>query len=576
MKKSLLASVFVVLMLLAIAVVSVGAGMAQSDGPFHDPRPSPTPDGLAPAAPPDSPDVPPMSDLVVTNIRVLPSMPRINEEVTIRVTIKNQGPVDVPIDPPQNFYTDLYVDPSIVPIQLFQDGVYAWGCQAYWLPSGASYTLETTYIFTDVKTYVLYAQVDTDAQVPEQNENNNVLGPVAIQVVAPSKIVHETHEDFQMGVASGLDISHPYGVIKRGIFLEPYTEPEVYYPDGQIDNPPAVPSHPNNVNQVKPAITGNGSGVLYAVWEDGRNGGVFNRDIYFASSTNGGQTWSTPDVRINDDPIANTVNQVSPDIAYDRSLNRLYVVWQDGRNGDYDIYFAYYDIAADTWSTNQRLSIDPPTSPTANQLNPSIAVGNAQASGAPDRVYVVWQDRRNGNDDIYLARSNDGGLSWNPLNNPGLPPDNYYVHDDVGPTEQNEVAPSVDVDGVGQVFVAWEDWRVPDHPEVYVTWSWDEGVTFGIDVPMSMPAGESYRVDPSLVVSTTIEEVEYVDPQTGFSYTLDVPITAIHMAWQEGQDEEADIYWALLSTITTSQMPVRKSGGRETFAFSRLRRSAGL
>ncbi len=545
MKRTFLAASCLALVVLAVLVVGVSMGVAQPSQPVKDARPTPTPEGPLPVkvpSSPESPEIPPLPDLVVESIEVVPSNPRIYETVRVKVTIKNQSLVDVV--PGNNFWSDLYVDPSIVPIQLGQDGVFAWPCQATWVPAGGSYVLEADYIFDDVKTFVLYAQVDTDGHVGESNENNNVLGPVHVQVGAPQQIVHQTHQDFQMGMASTLDASHPEGVIRRGIFWEPYTEPAVYQPDFQVDDPPLPPVHPNNVNQVKPALTSNGNGVLFAVWEDGRNGGVYNRDIYFSRSPDGGLTWTTPDVRVNsDDPIGHTVNQGSPDVAYDQTRSRVYAVWQDGRSGNFDIYFAYSNNGGNTWIGHRKLNDD---TGSADQMNPSIAVGPSTDPADPPRVYVVWQDQRNGNGDIYLARSNDGGLNWSA---------NYFVTDDPHMREAMQTAPSVAVENVGGwVVVGWEDWRDPEHPEIYAMWSKDEGETFSIDVPVTVvppEARDTYRIEPSLKAQTTVETVEYWDQVAEITRTKVTSVTIIHAAWQErdeeGQEETADIYYSYVS-----------------------------
>jgi hypothetical protein len=552
MKRTLLALSFLVFVLLAALVAGANLGVAQSQ-PVKDARPTPTPDRpvspqeAAPSA--ESPETPPLPDLVVEQIVVVPARPSINQEVTIRVTIANRGVEDVTLG--NNFWSDLYVDPSIVPIQLGQDGVWEWGCQSWWVPKGGSYTLEATHVFTDVKNYVLYAQVDTDGTVPESNENNNVLGPVEVEVRSPNKVVHQAHADFQMGLASSLDISHPEGVIRPGIFVEPDndksgTDYGVYRPDEQVDDPPLtwppgsdcatqVPPGATCVNQVKPALVSGGAGKLYAAWEDGRDGGVYNRDIYFSYSLDQGVTWVHPDVRINDD--AGEVNQASPDLAYDPSCGgpqgRIYAVWQDARNGNYDIYFAYSDDLGATWppAPDKKLNDDVGS---AIQMNPSIAVG-------PDhRVYVVWQDRRNGNADVYLVRSGGCGSSW--------PDPNYFVTDDPQMTLQNQVAPSISVENLfGIVVVSWEDWRDPVHPEVYTMWSFDGGQTFGIDVPISPVPPEArttYRVAPSIKAETTMELVEEWDPVNEVTYTISAPITVIHAAWQEGQGDNADVYYS--------------------------------
>ena len=293
------------------------------------------------------------------------------------------------------------------------------------------------------------------------------------------------------------------------------------------------PSGPTNVNQERPALVGDGASRLFAAWEDGRNGGVFNRDIYFSRSANNGDTWLASDVRINGD--ATTTNQIRPDLAYDQGSGRLYAVWQDGRssvdelNQTYDIYFAYSDNYGDTWSTNVMLNDDEGS---ANQQNPSIAIGPA------GEVYVVWQDERNNNADIYLVRSDNGGASWSP---------NYFVTDDPDMTQQNQSAPTVAVEiQDGRVVVAWEDWRDPLHPEIYAMWSWNGGVTFGIDVPVTIVPPEArttYRRDPTLAIQTTEETVEYWDEVEEITKTVTTDVSVIHLAWTEGQGDNTDVYY---------------------------------
>jgi len=526
MKRSKVTLVCLTLVLAGMWILGSSLGLAQGNQVVKDPRPTPTPNMPVPEGAAPAPDMPLMPDLVVEQIQVVPAIPAINEPATIYVTIANHG--SAPVGATNNFYTDLYIDPAIVPIQLGQDGEVAWGCQGWWLPAGASYTLSTTWTFGDVKVYALYAQVDTDAYVPEENENNNVTGPLQVVVEAPDKILHQTHQDFQMGLASGLDISHPQGVIRLGIFDEPAGEPDVYAPDTMIND--TTGTLPTNVNQVNPSLTG-GDGFLFSAWEDGRNGGVYDRDIYFSRSPDGGNNWTT-NVRINSTQ-ASPVNQISPDLAWDAARNWLYAVWQDGRNGNYDIYFAYSTDYGSSWSTNLRLNDDVGS---AAQLNPSIVV---EPTGAAPSIYVVWQDKRNGNDDVYIVRSDNGGISWGT---------NYFVTDDPDMTLQTQVAPSVDVNLFGTVYVCWEDWRDPG-PDIYCAQSFDGGATFGIDVPVTYPnQGTSYRIQPSMVVSTTLVEVlEEWDPVQQITNYIPIYITTVHVAWQEGEGDDADIYYAYSS-----------------------------
>ncbi|MEJ2210251.1 MAG: CARDB domain-containing protein [Anaerolineae bacterium] len=431
MKRLYLALSILMMAVLLLLLAAAASGAAPASDPVPNARPTPTaisplPEPQQPQVAPESPDIPPLPDLIVESIRVIPAVPIIGESALIQVVIMNQSQYGI-ANPANNFFTDLYIDPGIVPIQLGQDGVTAWGCQATWMPAGGRHTLEFKYTFDDVRNFALWAQVDTDNTVIEANEHNNVTGPVNVQVRSRHSIVHDTHQDFQLGLASTLDGSHSEGVLRPGLFVEPWQEPpavpiedSIYRPDYKVDDAPDYSSEPTTWSQVKPAIASHGSQV-FAVWEDGRNGGVFNRDIYFSHGQllgDGSLTWGA-NVRVNwDDPIAHTANQVSPDIVYDPTHGgangRLYVVWQDEREhpaiDSYYIYMAYSDDLGATWSPGLKINDDVGV---ATQLNPAVTVGRSisETENLPDpipnHVYVVWQDRRNGNDDIYLARSDD-------------------------------------------------------------------------------------------------------------------------------------------------------------------------
>ncbi|MHA1962408.1 MAG: CARDB domain-containing protein [Candidatus Thorarchaeota archaeon] len=75
------------------------------------------------------------------------------------------------------------------------------------------------------------------------------------------------------------------------------------------------------------------TGYISVAWMTERNG---NEDIYFANSTDKGQTFSA-NQRVNDDPGANYQRYV--ELTMD-SNGYLYLVWMDDReNGNFDIYF---------------------------------------------------------------------------------------------------------------------------------------------------------------------------------------------------------------------------------------------
>ncbi len=141
----------------------------------------------------------------------------------------------------------------------------------------------------------------------------------------------------------------------------------------------------NEYDQCNPALAVGADGSLYVVWQDNRRG---NWDIY-ASVSSDGVEWSN-ERRITD----SNDNQINPDIAVDnQSPNRAYAVWQDDGAGNYDIYITSSNNGFITETTSRI------TSNNTNQTEPAIAVGPGNV------VYVVWIDYRNGRTDIYGASS---------------------------------------------------------------------------------------------------------------------------------------------------------------------------
>ena len=98
------------------------------------------------------------------------------------------------------------------------------------------------------------------------------------------------------------------------------------------------------------------------VWQDERNG---NWDIYLYNLSTSAETRIT----------TNESNQTKPAISEDK------IVWQDYRNGNWDIYM--YEL-----STQKEIQI---TDESSDQVNPAIC---------KDRI--VWQDDKNGNWDIHM------------------------------------------------------------------------------------------------------------------------------------------------------------------------------
>lgn len=542
-KKSLAA--LITLALLASLFFILLPSLADSAPPVKRPTPTvmPAPASVAQAGP--QAICPGCADLIVESISTDPITPTAGVTATINVVIKNNGDGAVF----GNFYVDLYISPKEPPVA-FLPGDVAWGCQSWYVPPHAAWQLTTTHRFTDTNTFALYAQIDTGNDVTETNELNNVLGPVNITVESTGRIEQSSHQDFQLGLASGLDLSHPDGVIRAGIFEEPWadvgvTTTSVYSPDVMINDVIGTYSGttllPTTVEQVKPSIIAADENTIYSVWQDGRHGGTYNNRIYFSRSTDRGVTWS-PNVSITQDiPVSTVVNQLAPRIGFDSVTGKIHVVWQDNRNGHYDIFTSSSADAGVTWSPSVKVN-DEGGIPNSAKLHPGMVISDG------GYIYVTWQDQRNGNDDIYFTRSEDGGATW--------PFPNIRVTDDPLSTSQEQRNPAIGLGWLAKtpccdlmrrvIYVGWEDWRDPDHPEIYVSRSRDGGETFGVDVPVELPGGQSYRVAPSLLTWPTTSvytKEEHIGSMTYYRVVTAV-VDIVHVAWQEGKDENADIYYA--------------------------------
>ncbi|TLZ66760.1 MAG: PKD domain-containing protein [Methanobacteriota archaeon] len=190
--------------------------------------------------------------------------------------------------------------------------------------------------------------------------------------------------------------------------------------------------------QTQPDIAVDSTGLIHAVWTDGRNIGSTGPDIYYANSTDGGLSFN-PSQRVNNDAVAAEQGEPAIAVASDRSV---YVVWTDPRNAarSTDIYFSKSTDLGATWVPNLFLNDDGGNRP---QSAPDVAIDGTGT------VYVVWQDSRDTNTgpDIYATRSSNGGASFAA---------NVRVNDDVGAVYQG--SPSLAVNG-GRVHAAWADER---------------------------------------------------------------------------------------------------------------------
>ncbi len=152
--------------------------------------------------------------------------------------------------------------------------------------------------------------------------------------------------------------------------------------------------------QMTPAVTYNVGGGNYLVaWEDNRHG---QWEIY-AQLWNCAKQSVNAAVRI----TTNASHQLSPDVACGKSPTGCWVVWEDFRNGQWEIYGQRLTVAGALAGGNVRL-----TNNASIQRYPTITRNPEDTGCALESFMVAWQDSRNSANtgtDIYIQQLDNLG-----------------------------------------------------------------------------------------------------------------------------------------------------------------------
>jgi hypothetical protein len=313
----------------------------------------------------------------------------------------------------------------------------------------------------------------------------------------------------------------------------------------QFDNPRALG---NNFND-KETLTADpfNSSLVYATWQrivspsprasqpGYDNAFTWYSEAYFARSTNGGQSWEPARAIFTErgrhvQTIANQV-EVLPDGTLINGFNLIHSITNRHKSRGYTVALLRSPDKGETWSTVipvNRLLVDDVTDPDTGHdvrtgdIIPDWAVDRSGNEATRGNVYVVWMDTRFNDpdhNDILLARSTDGGLTW----------DDPVVVDHT-PLGVDAFTAMVDVDAQGRVAVSYYDFRndVADDDvlstDFWVTHSHDGGLTFP-DESRLTPASFDMRTAPDALGY-------FVGDYTG----LDHAGSAFHPAWVGAND----------------------------------------
>lgn len=245
-------------------------------------------------------------------------------------------------------------------------------------------------------------------------------------------------------------------------------------------------------------------------WTDLR-GGAGSDNIYgMVLNSNGAQHWPEADGKL----ICGAANeQQAPKIIGHANGTDFIITWQDGRNGDWDVYAQKVLVdGAPGWGgfvCQEGVS---------DSRNPRITFGS------PEHAYFSWIDNRNGNWDIYGQRAN-----W----------DQFYIGSACAPEPAGPA--NMGVIGTDQVTFHWHPSPVPPGAEAYRLYVEDAGnpaINFGASptdtfAQLTLPAGQSYLWRVRAVNGSVPDSSGWSEEWT-FSIDTSVPSTPALLAPPNG------------------------------------------
>jgi hypothetical protein len=306
--------------------------------------------------------------------------------------------------------------------------------------------------------------------------------------------------------------------------------------------------------------------------------------LYLYSSTDGGKSWSAPQLVTDDAGGFNDKNWLVADATGSRYDGSLYTIWVQivsvpGQEDEYRILFARSTDGGKSWSAPQKIvgaagvtrqgpnvSVDPQgkvylvwSNLSANHLESAVSTdggatfseirkgpafqnvrplkgnlrnglvlaGVAADPVKPDTLYAVWGDWRLGEAEVVFTVTHDGGVSWRrPVVVNGV-----RVNDQFQPT--------VAVNKAGEIYVQWFDRR--DDPEnllvhTYAARSIDGGETW------SELRVTDLASNPTVGLPRSGGDGFYGDYQA-----LVADDSGVQLFWNETRDGQQEVYTARIT-----------------------------
>jgi hypothetical protein len=256
---------------------------------------------------------------------------------------------------------------------------------------------------------------------------------------------------------------------------------------------------------------------VVVAWEDHGDGEIGSANVYVDVSTDGGRSWGAADVLLDGD-VWGWYEAFGLDVALNGA--DVYVGWADTSNGSYDVFVASSRDGGATFGAPVR--IDGRDEGSAWSAWPDLVA-------APEgRAYVAFEDIRNGTGDIYFSTTADGGATWSD--------DERLDGDEQGAGVSQR--PRLAADD-GEVWVVWTDDRNGAR-DVYAATSADHGATWAEVQRADLDAaGLSESLDPEVAVRDGVA----------------------HVVWADGRQAGWDVYYRRAEAGVFGATEVRLDGG---------------
>jgi len=277
------------------------------------------------------------------------------------------------------------------------------------------------------------------------------------------------------------------------------------------------------------------NGKIYVVWQ-GPWAGSIDPELLFRYYD--GLTWQ---------PIEEIANDVGWELQSRSSIavenGKVYVAWEDLRDGDWDIYFRMHDGLS--WGPVQDISGDAGSDA---QIEPSIAVENGT-------VYAVWYNQTGPNSEVWFRLFN--GTAWEPIQ-------------EISTGGANHLMPSIDVEN-GKIHVVWIDEKGGDRDVYY---RYFNGTGWEPEQDISDDDASESQESPKIVVEndkiycvwqhskvgggdwnvgyrhyngTGWEPKQFVQQDPGTDFQWDPAIAVdngiVHVVWEDNRGGDTDIFY---------------------------------